>query len=438
MHKFSNKKILQELDESNTSSANFLNVNFVDKKNTQFVSNFLPQTGGSWNKKSSKNSTDDEINQLIAMLTSDSEDKNNFTANSTQTDVLENRLKNMMQSGGSNKKRSLQKGGGIPAGHGANHNEAKQACDTLAKAGYSFNIGNKNCEEYIESNSPTSSFSNLFTSNNELNKASLPRPSNDSAVSSTLTNVRPNNRPSLTIADMRPTGGSLSPTSTAMGPTGRSLSPTSTDIRSAIRPLSATSTAMRPTGGSFSATSTDMRPTGGSLSPTSTAMRPTGGSFSATSDVRPVSGSFSATSDVRPVSGSFSVTSDVNPNNAMLSATSTTDNKNEGGNLFDVAATFITNTAKQVSKFFNDATATSEGVTSSPSGTVTATTTSVGSNTSTVNPKKTVALPTLSATSLSEVRPPMQKQLGGGKKKASKKTSKKISKKGKGKRNSKK
>jgi hypothetical protein len=115
---------------------------------------------------------------------------------------------------------------------------------------------------------------------------------------------------------------------------------------------------------------------------------------------------------------------------------STTDNKNDGGNLFDIAATFITNTAKQVSKFFNDPNTSSEGVTSSPSGTVNATTTSVGSNTSTVNPKKVFAIPTLSATSLSEVKPPMQKQLGGGKKKASKKTSKKG--KGKGKKNSKK
>ena len=434
MHKFSNKNILQELDESITSSANFPNVNFVDKKNTQFVSNFLPQTGGSWNKKSNKNSTDDEINQLIAMLTSDSEDKNNFTANSTQTEVLENRLKNMMQSGGSNKKKSLQKGGGIiPAGHSANHTEVKKACDILANAGYSFTIGNKNCEEYIESNSPTSSFSNIFTSNKEINKGSLPRPSNDSIESSSLANIKPNSRPSLTIADMKPKGVFASPTSTEMRPTGGSLSPTSTAMRPATGSLSATSE-VRPVNGSLSATS-EVRPVNGSLSATSE-VRPVNGSLSATSDVRPVNGSLSATSDVRPVTGSLSATSDVNPNNAVLSATSTTNNKNEGGTLFDVAATFISNTEKHVSKFFNDATTTSEGVTSSPSGTVTATTTSVGSNTSTVNPKKVVAVPTLSATSLSEVKPP--KQLGGGKKKASKKPSKKTSKKGKSKRNSKK
>jgi hypothetical protein len=40
------------------------------------------------------------------MLTSDSDDKNNFTANSTATEELENRLRNMLQDGGAKKKKN--------------------------------------------------------------------------------------------------------------------------------------------------------------------------------------------------------------------------------------------------------------------------------------------------------------------------------------------
>lgn len=111
MPNFSSKNIFSELD-AETPEYKFQSVKIVDKKGDEFISNFLPQSGGSWNKRQNKTVSEDEINQLIAMLTSDSEDKNNFTANSTQTDVLENRLKNMAQAGGSYKKKSYQKGGG--------------------------------------------------------------------------------------------------------------------------------------------------------------------------------------------------------------------------------------------------------------------------------------------------------------------------------------
>jgi hypothetical protein len=110
MPNFSSKNIFSELD-AETPEYKFQSIKIVDKKGDEFISNFLPQTGGSWNKRQNKTVSEDEINQLIAMLTSDSEDKNNFTANSTQTDVLENRLKNMTQAGGSYKKKSVQKGG---------------------------------------------------------------------------------------------------------------------------------------------------------------------------------------------------------------------------------------------------------------------------------------------------------------------------------------
>jgi len=112
MPNFSSKNIFSELD-AETPEYKFQSIKIVDKKGDEFISNFLPQTGGSWSKKQNKTVSEDEINQLIAMLTSDSEDKNNFTANSTQTDVLENRLKNMIQAGGSYKKKSVQKGGAL-------------------------------------------------------------------------------------------------------------------------------------------------------------------------------------------------------------------------------------------------------------------------------------------------------------------------------------
>ena len=62
---------------------------------------FMPQKGGSINKNNNN-----EVNQLISMLTSDSDDKNNFTANSTATEELENRLRNMLQDGGAKKKKN--------------------------------------------------------------------------------------------------------------------------------------------------------------------------------------------------------------------------------------------------------------------------------------------------------------------------------------------
>lgn len=65
------------------------------------TSGFMPQKGGSINKNNNN-----EVNQLISMLTSDSDDKNNFTANSTATEELENRLRNMLQDGGAKKKKN--------------------------------------------------------------------------------------------------------------------------------------------------------------------------------------------------------------------------------------------------------------------------------------------------------------------------------------------
>ena len=89
---------------------NIKNVNGSDN-----TSSFLPQKGGSFTVTSANKNTDEQVNQLISMLTSESNDKHNFSANSTATDVLENRLRNMLkddkQDGGAKRKHKKQKGG---------------------------------------------------------------------------------------------------------------------------------------------------------------------------------------------------------------------------------------------------------------------------------------------------------------------------------------
>jgi hypothetical protein len=159
------RKLFNELfnEDSNESLKYPNNLKSLDNKSSNhFMGTFLPQKGGSW--KNSKTTTEDDVNNLISMLTSDSDDKNNFSANSTQTAVLENRIKNMMQNGGVNKKQS----------GGADPEKVKEACKLLEDAGYTFSVGGKNCQQYVEANTPTnlvSAITNIFTSKGESKKA---------------------------------------------------------------------------------------------------------------------------------------------------------------------------------------------------------------------------------------------------------------------------
>ena len=322
MSDFSTKNILPELinnNEFNYTLPKYINI--VNKKNNEFVSNFLPQTGGSWNKRN-KNNTDDEINQLISMLTSDSEDKNNFTVNSTQTDILENRLKNMAQNGGdTNKKKISQKGG-------------------------------SNAKKEDNSNSPTSSFSNLFTSNQELikknsNNISFLRANgnNELTQNSVTSSVIPNNNGVLSITSKNE------------------------DVTSSLVPFR-----------------------NDALSSTS-------------------------------INKSENFTSSVIPSrNEALSPTSTDVKNND--TLFDVAATFISNTAKKVTDLFNNdsshskSNVSTEGVTSSPSGTV------MSNKIGTVMSDKTssVELHNINSKELSPTSSEVKNvQIGGGKKRRNKK-----------------
>jgi hypothetical protein len=127
--------------------------NMTDKKShKKFISTFLSQNGGSFSKKSVN--TDDEVNQLISMLTSDSEDKSSFNTNSTQTEALENKLRNMTQNGGAT----------------PDAVKVKEACNLLKNAGYTFSVKGQNCNDFIMSNTSSNfmdQISSIFTKKEE-------------------------------------------------------------------------------------------------------------------------------------------------------------------------------------------------------------------------------------------------------------------------------
>jgi hypothetical protein len=151
------RNLLRDLLNEETSDNNYAlpqYINIIDKKNTNtFISSYMPQIGGNNTKNVSSSSTEDDVNQLISMLTSESDDSMKFSANSTQTEVLENRLKNMTFNGGGMKK-IKQKGG-------ANPEKIKEACKLLEEAGYTFSIKDQNCEKYLENNSPNEFMKNF-------------------------------------------------------------------------------------------------------------------------------------------------------------------------------------------------------------------------------------------------------------------------------------
>ena len=85
----------RKLKSSDTSS-------FMPQKGGSYsaTSSFMPQKGGSVKSLQVNKNTDEQVNQLISMLTSESEDVQNLTSNSTSTVELENKLRNMLQDGG--------------------------------------------------------------------------------------------------------------------------------------------------------------------------------------------------------------------------------------------------------------------------------------------------------------------------------------------------
>ena len=95
-------------DTSSNTTSSFMpqNGGYLSDTSSNTTSSFMPQKGGSFSATSVNKNNNNEVNQLISMLTSDSDDKNNFTANSTATEELENRLRNMLQDGGAKKKKN--------------------------------------------------------------------------------------------------------------------------------------------------------------------------------------------------------------------------------------------------------------------------------------------------------------------------------------------
>ena len=174
------KDLLSETVTNNINLPQFITI--VDKKDNNFASTFLPQKGGLWNKKlNSKNTTEDEVNQLISMLTSETEDKHNFSANSTQTEQLENRLKNMLQNGGKNRSRNQKGAGNVDE-------EMKKTCNLLEDAGFKGTA----CNEYLEK---SSNINQMFISSNggslnNLTSSIIPSQKSGSSDTSTVVPVK--------------------------------------------------------------------------------------------------------------------------------------------------------------------------------------------------------------------------------------------------------
>ena len=138
------KQLLKDLFSENSSDVSlklpqYLSV--VNNKVNNTIESFLPkkQNGGGLNLSISN---EEDVNQLISMLTSESSDNNA----STETAVIENRLKGMLQNGGANLKKRT--GGGNPY-------ELKKAIELLQRTSYKINGGGD---------------SNMFIPNNSIQK----------------------------------------------------------------------------------------------------------------------------------------------------------------------------------------------------------------------------------------------------------------------------
>lgn len=178
-----NKNNLSEIFQGlNTESSDVL-PQYINIKNnySESTSSFLPQRGGSFSLTSSARNTnktnDDEVNQLISMLTSESQDKHNFSANSTATEELENRLRNMLQDGAGKKKSRKQKGGYLVE----NNLDPSiwECCQKIKSAGINVKLNDMTCSEYFKNK------------NNQSNKAAESNDLGDlvNSVTSSANNV---------------------------------------------------------------------------------------------------------------------------------------------------------------------------------------------------------------------------------------------------------
>ncbi len=243
------RDIFAELNsETNVPLPEYVNIkNITTSENT---SSFLPQKGGSFSITSANKNTDDQVNQLISMLTSESDDKHNFSANSTATEVLENRLRNMLQDGGAKKKHKKQRGGG--------DNELKECCDKLKAAGISVKLNDKTCSEYFGEKTEASALSDLFLApkNNSVKPQSAsPRQPSVPSLNNETSSAMPNNLSPFLASPTSTQNGSMKQASARQTATSSAMpnnmssflaSPTSTQSGS-VRQPSVRQPSVRPT-----------------------------------------------------------------------------------------------------------------------------------------------------------------------------------------------
>jgi hypothetical protein len=108
------------------------------------TSSFMHQKGGS-SSVYSNNKSNNDINQLISMLTSESEDTKKFNTNSTSTEELENKLRNMLQEGGNGKQSSVSFKTPL-----TNFNSLKNNLKNQSKYNKEYNITNDESTEELK------------------------------------------------------------------------------------------------------------------------------------------------------------------------------------------------------------------------------------------------------------------------------------------------
>jgi hypothetical protein len=297
------------------------NIKIINKNNIQKGGNYSPTS--SFNQLGGVNNKD--INNLISMLTSDSQMDNILDSN-TNTSQLENKLKNLLNQEGGNKnnysdmynsnfiKQNNQKGGA--ANLVALGAAAALAYGLTSESDFVSNLfgksknDNKNVDitttdmgSVTSSAVPTNNnFSATSDSDNVFQKPSTKKSNQLGGNSSVTSSIMPGNNYNLssTSDNFKQRGGSYSITSSAM-PNNNNLSTTS-EFENVFQKPNNINPIQR--GGSYSVTSSAMPMNNNFLSVTSESVNvQRGGSYSVTSSAMPNNNDLSATSDIMSQEG---------------------------------------------------------------------------------------------------------------------------------------
>ena len=154
------KDIFQDLaSETSISIPSHINIVSINSGNN-ITSSFMPQKGGAFSATSSAAGTTgaNEVNQLISMLTSETSEINAGNV-STATPELENKLRNMLQSGGANSV-DMQK--------------LADLCSTFKSQGIKIKLNDQTASEFfqtgghVNNNSETSELSSVSSSSSDV------------------------------------------------------------------------------------------------------------------------------------------------------------------------------------------------------------------------------------------------------------------------------